>query len=141
MATYLTQSNWSNRLKIGATPNQKDYGLWDRDDVTFGSESKAVHDAEDGPGFVGGVQTAEPFTLSRLWKLDRESTQFAEITALRGRQPAELIIHERDPSTGDARSTVPLMTLKGIVSETVLPGGETGGSDEVRTQLTFTPQP
>jgi hypothetical protein len=33
------------------------------------------------------------------------------------------------------------MTLKGFVSETVLPGSESGGSDEVRTQLTFTPQP
>ncbi len=136
MATYLTQDHWVNRLKV----NGVDYGKWDRDDITFGSESKAVYDPDSGPGVVGGAQTVEPFTLNRLWQLDRESVQFNELTNLRGRQAAEVLIHEKDPSTGQERSSVPLRTLKGFVSETVLPGSQTNGSDEVKTQLTFTPQ-
>lgn len=136
MATYLTQDHFTNRLKIGTA----DYGLWNRDDITFGSETKAVFDPDDGPGVVGGAQTVEPFTMSRLWKLDRESTQFGQITALRGRTEAEVAVHEKDPSTGQPRSSTPLMTLKGFVSETVLPASQRNGSDEVLTQLTFTPQ-
>lgn len=137
---FLTQSGWSRRLKIGEGAAQVDYGLWDTDDITFGSESKQIRDPDAGPGVVGGVPTSEPFTLNRVWKLDRESSQFATITALRGKNTAQLEIHERDPSTGEPRSSVPLMTIKGLVSETVLPGSDSMGSDESRTQLTFTPQ-
>jgi hypothetical protein len=138
VATFLTQNDWRLELVIQG----ESYGLWDHDDITAGSESKTAYDPEDGAVPVGGIQTAEDLTVTRMWKLTRESVKYARLKALRGRPvDAVAIIHERDPITGQPVSATPLETLKVLVKEVVKPGGQSGGSDEVKISVTLTVQP
>lgn len=129
---FLLSGRWRAELVLDTPGGRRSFGWWDRDEATFGAEAATVHDPELGRGIpVGGVPTADELTISRPWKASRDRPAWQELKAWRGRVGGELLIWELD-EWDQPYSSSPLDRLQVVVTQVVLPGGESGSNDPSR---------
>lgn len=121
---FLRQDRWRGELIVNGTS----FGYWDRDEINWGSETSDVIDPEFGAQPNGGRQTADTFGISRPWQPQRDRPVYQTLKPLRGRNRAQFVIHELDPS-GQPFSSQPLETLDAILTEIKIPEASAGGSD------------
>lgn len=144
--TILSQKDWRGELKY-EIPNGnggtelKSFGYFNHDDISGDSDSTSIQDPEDGGQLVGGIQTADEFSINRPWKVTRDDAAFKTLWPLRGRSKGQFPVWQLDPITKQPTTAEPLFTFVIQIKGVTKPGSDANSSDPTMLVINLTQQP